>query len=78
MWKKTKVRGDQEEYKKLHTNVRRRITKAKRSWIETKYKEAQKMLEHHNSFRFHKKMKQLTGTLQKAFFRFYTHQKEKL
>jgi exonuclease III len=60
--RKAKTQGDPKKYRQLYKQVRKEIRKAKETWIEEECREAEEILRRHDSFNFHKKLKQMTGT----------------
>lgn len=57
-----KLGGDNTKYREIQRSVRRKIKEAKLNWITEQCEEAEKLLEVHDSFNFHKKIKEITGT----------------
>ena len=61
-----KIGGDNTKYKEIQRNVRRKVKEAKLNWVTEQCEEAEELIKIHDSFNFHKKIKEITGTYRRS------------
>lgn len=60
-----KTKDDKEQYNRIHRGIRNKIKQAKEKWLTEQCQEAESLHELHDSFNFHKKLKEISGCYKK-------------
>ncbi|XP_030754464.1 uncharacterized protein LOC115881196 [Sitophilus oryzae] len=55
------VKNQQDKYNEINRSIKRKILEAKEKWIQEKCEEAERLHQLHDSFNFHRKIKEITG-----------------
>lgn len=55
------VKNQQDKYNEINRSIKRKILEAKEKWTQEKCEEAERLHQLHDSFNFHRKIKEITG-----------------